>query len=69
MADKVGKGKGEKLEDTEELWSMELPRNDHDFGTILLEAGFFQNPKTGDTISFVIEDFGLGFPHSFRRRF
>jgi len=69
MADKIGERRKEKPENVEELWSIELPKDDHDFGSILLEAGFFQNPKTGDTISFVIEDFGLGFPHSFRRRF
>lgn len=45
------------------LWSEKTPDGDHDFGTVTLNPGTFRGARL------VVEDFGLGSPHAFRRRF
>jgi len=60
----VGRGRRErKIPENELMWSEKMPKGDNEFGTVTL------NPGTFHGIPMVVESFGLGSPHAFRRRF
>jgi len=54
---------GKKTSGNEFLWSEKTPDGDNEFGTVTLNPGMFH----GEPL--VIESFGLGSSHAFRRKF
>ena len=61
----VGKvrNREKKASGNELLWSDKTPDGDNEYGTVTLNPGTFKG------MPLVIEEFGLGSPHAWRRRF